>query len=107
MAGIALLHSGISLTVTGVSRCVSLDAFAAAGLVPGYAGAGAAVAFDAPVAAEACGLGSVAALEEVEVRVAGRGVHYSSAGLADELAVVVEAYYAGEEEAVERVVAGR
>lgn len=97
MTGVALLHSGIALTVTGVSRCISVDAYAAAGLLPGFVGAGAAVAYDAPVVAEACGLGAVAAVEDVDVKVTGRGLYYSSSGLAAELADLVAALYSGEE----------
>lgn len=97
MTGVALLHSGIALTVTGVSRCVSVDAYAAAGLLPGFTGVGVAVAYDAPVVAEACGLGAVAAVEEVDVKVSGRGLYYSSSGLASVLADLVASLYNGEE----------
>ncbi len=110
--GTALLHSGISLTVTGVSRCVSVEAYAAVSLAVGLGGgAGLALAFDAPIVAEACGLGAVAAVEDVDVRVEGRGLLYSSRPLAAMLAEIVnDAYAEGEadidvESVVERFLA--
>ena len=79
------MHTGIVLTVTGVSRCISIEGYAAASFAPWLAGSGGAVAFDAPVVAEACGMGSVAAVDDVDVRVVGRGLYYSTAGLARKL----------------------
>jgi len=76
-----VVHTGIVLTVSGVSRCLSVEAYASASLSPLVAGSGLALAFDAPIVAEACGLGSIAAIEDVEVKLVGRGVHYSTPGL--------------------------
>jgi hypothetical protein len=61
-------------------------------------GNGLALAFDAPVVAEACGLGSIAAVENFDVRIVGRGLYYSTKGLDSMLAeLAVKLYSEGEE----------
>jgi len=98
--GVGVVHTGIVLTVTGVSRCISIEGYAAASFAPWLAGSGGAVAFDAPVVAEACGMGSVAAVDDVDVRVVGRGLYYSSMGLGEGLAELAAAAYLEGEDAV-------
>ena len=98
--GLGMVHTGIVLTVTGVSRCISIEGYAAASFAPWLAGSGGAVAFDAPVVAEACGMGSIAAVDDVDVRVVGRGLYYSSAGLGRGLAQLAAAAYLEGEDAV-------
>jgi hypothetical protein len=102
MPGVASphIHAGIVLTVTGVSRCISLDAYTAVSLLPLVAGTGAAVALDAPVVAEACGLGNIVAEEDVDVKVIGRGLYYSQPGLEKGLAEIAVRLYAEGEDAV-------
>ncbi len=95
-----LVHAGIVLTVAGVSRCVSLEAYAAISVAPLVAGTGLAVAVDAPIVAEACGMGSIAAVEDVEVKILGRGLHYSTPGLDKVLADLATRLYSEGEDAI-------
>ena len=95
-----LVHAGIVLTVTGVSRCISLEAYASASLIPLVTGYGVAVAFDAPIVAEACGLGSIAAAEDVDVKVVGRGLYYSTRGVERGLADLAARLYSSGEDSV-------
>jgi len=81
LASTVVVHRGIVLTISGVSKCVSLSANGVIGLLPSMLGVGMAIAFDSPIHVEACGAGSVAAVEDVVVRVEGRGLFYSSEGL--------------------------
>lgn len=76
-----MLHSSILLTVTGVSKCVSIETRAVVGFIPTLLGLGGALAVDAPVYVEVCGLGGVAAVEDLDVKIVGRGLYYSSSGL--------------------------
>ena len=105
MTGAAILHSGIALTVSGVSRCVSVEAYTAVALVPAVSGVGIVVALDLPLVAEACGVANLAVLEDVDVKVVGRGLGFAPRLLGELLADLVEAAYAsGEmEEALERL----
>ena len=92
----AILHSSILLTVTGVSKCVSIEARGVVGFMPSLLGLGGALAFDAPVYVEVCGLGSVAAVEDLDVRIVGRGLYYSSRGLDRELVKYTIGAYKGD-----------
>ncbi len=80
-----LLHTGLVLTATGVSRCIELEAYAAATIAPAVFGVGAAIAVEIPVKVEACGLGRVAMTEDIDYKVKGHGIVYSTPGLVDAL----------------------
>jgi hypothetical protein len=88
------LNTSILLTVTGVSKCVEIEAHAALTLLPSaYAGIGISLAFDLPVHVKACGLGSLGLSEIVEVNVWGPGLEFSDPMLAKGLeAIGFEAY---------------
>ncbi len=75
------LHTGIVLTATGVSRCVEIEGYAVLTPLPVISQIGVGIAFDVPVVAEACGLGSPGLSEEVEIRVYGRGLSFSNPAL--------------------------
>ncbi len=75
------LHTGIVLTATGVSRCVEIEAYTVLTPLPMVSQVGIGVAFDVPVAAEACGLGSLGLDEEIEIHVYGRGLAFSTPSL--------------------------
>ena len=91
-----VIHAGIILTATGVSRCIEVEAYATLTLLPRIVSIGAAVAVEVPVVAQACGLGAVGAVEDVEVRVWGRGLYYSSPVLGEMLGRLVSDAYAKE-----------
>jgi len=93
-----VVHTGIVLTATGLSRCLNVKAYAAVSVAPVVSGTGLALAFDAPIVVEACGLGSIAAIEDIEVKLLGRGLHYSTPGLGDALSkLAVKLYIEGED----------
>ncbi|ABM80727.1 hypothetical protein [Hyperthermus butylicus] len=72
------LYTGIVLTATGVSRCIEVEAHTAVTLIPRLGLVGVAIAADLPVIVQACSLGSIAAGENIEVKLFGRGVAFSS-----------------------------
>lgn len=88
------LHTGIVLTATGVSRCVEIEAYTVLTPLPMVSQVGVGVAFDMPVVAEACGLGSPGLDEEIEIRVYGRGLAFSTPSLPHLLEDVVTKAYA-------------
>jgi hypothetical protein len=76
---------------------VSIEANAAIGVVPAFIGVGISVALEVPVVAEVCGMGSPTKLyENVEVKVGGVGLKFSTRGLAAGLAHLARLKYAGE-----------
>ncbi len=75
------LHTGIVLTATGVSRCVEVEGYAVLTPLPSISQVGIGIAFEVPVVAEACGLGGPGLDEEVEVKVYGRGLAFSTPSL--------------------------
>ena len=91
------LYTGIVLTATGVSRCIEVEAHTAITLVPRLGLVGVAMAADLPVIVQACSLGSVAATENIEVKVFGRGVAFSSPVLPRVLAKIGYEGYVREE----------
>ncbi|KSW11964.1 hypothetical protein CF15_04005 [Pyrodictium occultum] len=91
-----VIYTGIILTATGASRCIELEAYASLTLLPRVASLGVAVAVEVPVVAQACGMGMVGVVEDVEARVWGRGLYYSSPLLGGLLSRVVMDAYAGE-----------
>ncbi|ALL01657.1 hypothetical protein Pyrde_1614 [Pyrodictium delaneyi] len=91
-----VIHAGIILTATGVSRCIEVEAYATLTLLPRIVSIGVAVAVDVPVIAQACGLGTVGAVEDVEIKVWGRGLYYSNPALGEILGSLVSDAYAND-----------
>lgn len=89
------LNTTISLTVTGLSKCIEIEARATLTPVPldvGF-GFGISIAFDIPVRVKVCGLGALALTENIEAKVAGPGLEYSNPRLPTLLnSVGLEAY---------------
>jgi hypothetical protein len=88
------LNTSILLTVTGVSKCIEVEAHAALTVAPlALGGVGIALAFDLPVHVKACGLGTLGLSENVEVSVWGPGLSFSDPFLAEGLkSIGFEAY---------------
>ena len=87
------LHMGIVLTATGVSRCIEIEGYTALTPLPAISQVGIGIGVDAPVIAEACGLGSPGLNEDVEIRIYGRGLAFSNPMLPKLLEeVAVKAY---------------
>ncbi len=88
------LHTGIVLTATGISRCVEIEAYTVLTPLPMVSQVGVGIAFDVPVVAEACGLGGPGLDEEIEIRVYGRGLAFSTPHLPHLLEDAVTRAYA-------------
>ncbi len=73
-----IVRTNIYLTVAGLSKCVGFEAYAALSLIPGFGGAGISISIDMPISVEACGVTSTGLEDEVEIRVRGPGLPYTS-----------------------------
>ena len=80
------LGAGLAL-----EQCWLLEAKAAVSLSPWYLGVGLAVTLDLPIAVEVCGVTGPGLVRDVEVRLSGPGLFYSSPGIEDALATLLAA----------------
>ena len=76
-------------TGLALEQCWLLEAKAAISLSPWYLGVGLAVALDLPIAVEVCGVTGPGLVRDVEVRLSGPGLFYSSPGIEDALTALL------------------